>query len=78
MQQHSLKLHAGLHNNLLYSVFTEQIYSISDDLSYFGGTIRIITTQREDLYQTKAFPVNINIHNLLNGGRNKRFPILVS
>lgn len=57
---------------------TEQIYSISDDLSYFGGTIRIITTQREDLYQAKAFPVNINIHNLLNGGRSKRFPILVS
>ena len=44
----------------------EQIYSISDDLSYFGGTIRIITTQREDLYQAKALPVNINIHNLLN------------
>ena len=55
---------------------TERIYSISDDLSYFGGTIRIITTQG-DLYQAKALPININIHNLLNKG-SKRFPILVS
>lgn len=56
----------------------EQIYSISDDLSYSGGTIRIITTQGEDLYQAKALPISINIHNLLNKGRSKQFPILAS
>ena len=48
-KQHSLKLHAGLHNNLLYTSSIEPIYYVSDDLSYFGGPIRIITTQGEDL-----------------------------
>lgn len=47
-RQYCLKVHTGLHHYSLYIVF-EPIYYVSDDLSYFGGPIRIITTQCEYL-----------------------------
>lgn len=48
-KQHCLKINAELCNNLNILSLIKSIYYVSGDLSYSGGTIRIITTRCEHL-----------------------------